>query len=81
MIRFRTQEHAQGLIKECNDAGEFDVESGHKFKLSMITGDEEAAVWKTIHADLAKKESDKRGKRGPPGGRGGGGRHAKRGRR
>lgn len=81
VIRFMTQDHAQGMIKECNEAGELHVQSGHKFKLSMMTGDEEACIWKTIHANLAKRESDQRGKRGHPGGRNGGGSHAKRSRR
>ena len=76
VIRCKDTEHASALMKAGDNSGELEISSGHKLKLTMITGDEEAAVWTKIHAAAAGRT----GKR-PARGRGGGGRHAKRGRR
>eukprot|EP00892_Ulva_mutabilis_P005372 jgi/Ulvmu1/3206/UM015_0247.1 len=79
VIRCKEAERAEGLVKECSEGGELQTSSGHKFKLSLITGDEEVDAFSTIYAAAAAR-SNKR-PRGGHAGRGGRGRHAKRGRR
>lgn len=80
VIRFMAKNNAEALLKQGDAAGEIEVEDGKKFKLTLLAGEEEAAVWKRIHGDVAKRDAAKRNKRPIQGGRGGG-RHPKRGRR